>query len=318
MASLQELYAVSKAMGADKRAANPLASGMDAFSSGVSQGYGQDSGMERAYKIMQIKNAADQIKKRQEDMELKQMQFELTKKKTELDIASTQQEMENQSTLSKLYQQQQKGFSNTQGVDPKGIHTEQSKIAQMVDTEGRRTGEMARHYQDLPVREVGISDGKYKMTEKKKKDLPKPTQSGIQTTAIVDGQIVPVEPYNKEKASVNSETKKTLAILENAKSISEALNTIDEQEQFLISKGVDVDYLRNAAKQMFKKDSDFRTAANENKILQDLQTQNMTRSSQFVPYLQEKYGLSKQEVSDFIQELAKKNRIKLGTKKSWF
>jgi len=31
MASLQELYAVSKAMGADKRAANPLASGMDAF-----------------------------------------------------------------------------------------------------------------------------------------------------------------------------------------------------------------------------------------------------------------------------------------------
>lgn len=310
MASLQELYAVSKAMGADKRAANPLSSGMDAFGSGVSQGYGQDSGMDRAYKIMQIKNAADQIKKRQEDLQFKQIEMDL--KKQELDIKK--QEAKQQGELWNMYSKQ---FGSP--ANPETIKTEQGKIAQMVDTGGKRTAEMANEYQNRPELDItATSSGKIVPKLKAKKALPKPTQSGVQTTAIVDGQIVPVEPYNKEKASVNSETKKTLAILENAKSISEALNGIDEQKQFLIAKGVNIDYLRNAAKQIFKKDSDFRTAANENKILQDLQTQNLTRSSQFVPYLQEKYGLSKQEVSDFVQELAKKNRIKLGTKKSWF
>lgn len=284
MASLQELYAVSKAMGADKRAANPLSSGMDAFGSGVSQGYGQDSGMDRAYKIMQIKNAADQIKKRQEDLQFKQIEMDL--KKQELDIKK--QEAKQQGELWNMYSKQ---FGSP--ANPETIKTEQGKIAQMVDTGGKRTAEMANEYQNRPELDItATSSGKIVPKLKAKKALPKPTQSGVQTTAIVDGQIVPVEPYNKEKASVvtpKADHRREITGLINAGASNKDI------EKYLEARGYQwEDFERLGILPKRKAGSDF--------TREQFLPSNVKKTSEAVQYIMRQHGKTEEEARAILRE----------------
>lgn len=284
MASLQELYAVSKAMGADKRAANPLSSGMDAFGSGVSQGYGQDSGMDRAYKIMQIKNAADQIKKRQEDLQFKQIEMDL--KKQELDIKK--QEAKQQGELWNMYSKQ---FGSP--ANPETIKTEQGKIAQMVDTGGKRTAEMANEYQNRPELDItATSSGKIVPKLKAKKALPKPTQSGVQTTAIVDGQIVPVEPYNKEK--IDEATQKAIDSLGAYPTYRLFKKALAQNYNKFEAAGVDVELLDREARRRYRTGSDFYNA--------EFLPSNVKKTSEAVQYIMRQHGKTEEEARAILRE----------------
>ena len=119
-----------------------------------------------------------------------------------------------------------------------------------------------------------------------------PTQSGMQTTAVVDGQIVPTKPYYKEKASFV--TPKADHIRELKGLVNKGAGNKDI-EDYLAIRGYDwEDFERLGILQKRQAGSDFSRS--------DFLPKNIKKTSEAVEYIMREHGKTKKEAIELLKE----------------
>jgi len=119
-----------------------------------------------------------------------------------------------------------------------------------------------------------------------------PTQSGMQTTAVVDGQITPTKPYYKEKASFV--TPKADHIRELKGLVNKGAGNKDI-EDYLAIRGYDwEDFERLGILQKRQAGSDFSRS--------DFLPKNIKKTSEAVEYIMREHGKTKKEAIELLKE----------------